>query len=102
MTPSRFVSVSNHIVPSGADNEGLLDDVVGIGPGSGCQGLASTTVPAPEVTDMFGTTLTMASGMAFAGMAGRAPGAEDENVPVTALNAQAAVLSPGSVTCAMI
>jgi hypothetical protein len=100
MMPSRLVSVSNHIVPSGEDSEGLLDDIVGRGPGSGWKGLASTTVPAPEVTDMLGTTLTIAIGMEFAGIVGSAPGDEEENVPVTATSAQLAVLSPGSVTCA--
>src|SRR6266566_2869479 len=100
MTPNRCVSVSAQRVPSGRVVGGTAELVVVATPVKGCQGLASTTVPTPLVTVMFGTTLTMASGIELLGIDGSEPGADEENAPATSTTFQFAVLSPGSVTCA--
>src|SRR5260370_13534176 len=100
ITPRANVSASYHIVPLGQVNEGLAVEVVGQMPLRPFQTRASTTVPPPLVTVMFGTTRMIASGMEFAGNAGNAPGYEDEKTPATSNTFQLAVASPGSMHCA--
>jgi len=93
-TPRRLVSFSIHKEPWAALVGGLFALVVGHGPLSGAYTLASTSVPAPFVTDMFGVTRTIQSGITLPDNVGSAPGEELENAPGTSTISQLSSPSP--------